>query len=555
MIELLTRRRAPPATPPAPRVIDGLAGPLDPVAALLFQDPSAGRLVVDRHGRILRASDALRRLLGPTADLAPGAPLTGLLAPEDRESAWRELAPVLRGHAISAPARVLSLRLVGPLGEALTVSVTAAPVREADGTASGTLLAVQDMSQQARLEAQLAHSQRLQAAGQLAGGIAHDFNNLLTAVIGGADALAGRCAEDAEAEAEVALIRAGAERGAALVRKLLAFGRQQTLQPRPLAINDVIAEISAVLRRLLGGGVRLEAALEEPGRWVRADPTALDQVLVNLAVNARDAMSQGGVLTLRTGHVTLFRPLLRGPETVPPGRYVMIEVQDTGVGIAPEVLGRIFEPFFTTKRDRGGSGLGLAVVHGIVRQSDGFLGVESEVGRGTRVRVYLPEWDAGEVTIPPTPAETAPPPPPPPAAAHAPVPAARGTVLLVEDEPSVRRIAARALGRQGWTVLEAESAEEALDMMSREPRRVAAVVSDLLLPGQDGAQLVRALRHRLGMPRLPAILASGYAAEDVRGEVAEALGEAGTRFLAKPYDMRDLGALLLALTAEAAAGG
>ncbi len=253
---------------------------------------------------------------------------------------------------------------------------------------------------------------------------------------------------------------------------MLAFGRQQTLQPRAVSINDAVAGLSGLLRRLLGGTVRLELELEEPGRTVQVDPTQLDQVLVNLAVNARDAMPEGGQLTLRTGHITLYRPLIRGEEVIPPGRYVMVEVQDTGCGIPPEVLPRIFDPFFTTRRERGGSGLGLSTVHGIIRQSDGFLAVDSLPGKGTRMRIYLPRHDGEGMAIPRLPAPALPAPLPaapavaappdtePPAAAE---PAPGRTVLLVDDEDGVRRLAARALARQGWTVLSADSARGRAD--------------------------------------------------------------------------------------------
>ena len=210
-----------------------------------------------------------------------------------------------------------------------------------------------DITAQRRLEAQLTQSQKLQAVGQLAGGIAHDFNNLLTAVMGAADDALARKLPDQETVEDLEQIRGSAERGAALVRQLLAFGRQQTLQPRPVSINASVESVSGLLRRLLGSTIRLELQLEQPGRTVRVDPTQLDQVLVNLAVNARDAMAEGGQLTLRTGSITLYRPLVRGEETIPPGRYVMVEVQDTGVGIPPDVLPRIFDPFFTTRARAG----------------------------------------------------------------------------------------------------------------------------------------------------------------------------------------------------------
>ena len=548
MIRLM-RRRPRPAAPAPPRLIEALSGRPEPGLALLFQEPSAGRLVVDRHGRLLRASELLRRMLGPAIDLSPGTPVLLLFAEGDRDAVWAELGPVLHGQARGQPARTFPARLGGGAPEPLLVAVTASAVREVDGSASGALISVQDVSAQARLEAQLAHAQRLQAAGQLAGGVAHDFNNLLTAILGAADAIGAQETLGTEAREDLAQIRASAERGSALTRQLLAFGRRQTLQPRVLTVNTVLTDMAGLLRRVLGSRVRLELALEQSGLRVRADPMALDQVLLNLAVNARDAMPEGGALTLRSGHMTLHRPLLRGPETIPPGRYVMIEVQDTGTGIPPETLGHIFEPFFTTRREQGGTGLGLATVHGIVRQSDGFLGVESAPGKGTRLRVYLPRWDGDEVAIPALPA----PPPAQPVPPAAKVRPAAGTVLLVEDEPSVRAVAARALARYGWQVLTAESAEAALELLAGDAvPRLGAIVTDLVMPGLDGTALVRAVRERFGTPALPAILVSGYAADDLRREVAATIGEGHTMFLPKPYDVAVLAERLLAATAAAA---
>ena len=419
------------------------------------------------------------------------------------------------------------------------VNVSVAVLREADGAVSGALLRISDITLQKQLEAQLAQSQKLQAVGQLAGGIAHDFNNLLTAVLGAADSIQMREGLDPETQEDAAQIGTSALRGAALVRQLLAFGRQQTLQPRVLAVNDAITDLTGLLRRLLGGKIRLELELETPGRTVRVDPTQFDQVLVNLAVNARDAMEDGGVLTLRSGHMTLYRPLERGAETIPPGRYVMIEVRDTGAGIPPEVLPRIFDPFFTTKRDKGGNGLGLSTVHGIIRQSDGFLAVESELAVGTRVRVYLPRWDAQEaVAIPRVPK---------PAVEQVAVPAvARRVVLLVEDEEPVRRLAERTLIRQGWQVIAAENGEAALARLEGEAgASVSVLVTDMVMPGMDGAALVRAVRAKLGAPRLPAVLVSGYAEETLRRD----LDAAATAFLPKPYSLKELAAKLDELAA------
>jgi len=259
---------------------------------------------------------------------------------------------------------------------------------------------------------------------------------------------------------------------------------------------------------------------------------------VNLAVNARDAMPQGGVLTLRSGHITLFRPLAHGAEIIPPGRYVMIEVQDNGRGIAPDILPRVFDPFFTTKREQGGSGLGLSTVHGIVRQSEGFLAVESVIGLGTSVRIYLPRWDGEAVTIPRLPQAT-------PIAAAIPLPSSstalqdRGTVLLVDDEDPVRRLAERALARAGWQVLAADSGEQALEVLRQrgaDSGPIMALVSDMVMPGMDGTTVMQEVRRLIDQPDLPVVLVSGYAESPLRGELAGAKA----LFLAKPYSLADL---------------
>jgi two-component system cell cycle sensor histidine kinase/response regulator CckA len=322
------------------------------------------------------------------------------------------------------------------------------------------------------------------------------------------------------------------------VRQLLAFGRQQTLQSRVLAINEVMTDVAGLLRRVLGEKIRLALELEQPGRAVRADRTQLDQVLVNLAVNARDAMPDGGTLTLRSDHLLLLEPMPLGADTVPPGRYVVIEVGDTGAGIAPDILPRIFEPFFTTKREQGGTGLGLATVHGIVRQSGGYLAAESAPGRGTRMRIFLPRWEeSGDRTAEPA--------SPRQRTAEVPAPHAGRCVLLVEDEDPVRRLAERALARQGWCVLAADSGEAALALLDgAPPGELAAIVTDMVMPGMDGNALVRVVRERLQNPALPAIMVSGYAEATLR----EDLKTVATTFLPKPYSLKAIAAALEAVT-------
>ncbi len=492
------------------------------LAAALFEQPGIGFVAIDRAACVVRANAAAQMLAGASPDIAPGAPVHALFAESERAMAAAEIAACLRGQP-SRPVFGLVLR-----GGA-TVGVSAVALRDVDGPVAGALLRLTDLSAQRELEIQLAQAQKLQAVGQLAGGIAHDFNNLLTAILGAAESVAADPALPGDMAEDVAQIHASAGRGAALVRQLLAFGRQQTLQPVSLALNDVVVDISGLLRRLLGSQIRLEVELEQPGGHVRADPTQLDQVLVNLAVNARDAMPMGGVLTVRTGHETLLRTRTSGAEAIPPGRYLMVEVADTGIGIPREILPRLFEPFFTTRRERGGTGLGLSTVHGIVRQSDGFLDVESAPGRGTSFRVFLPRADDRAMSIPD---------PPVPGTAPPVGRVERGTVLLVDDEAPVRRLAERALARAGWDVLAAESGEQALALLAeRGVQRLVGLVTDMAMHGMDGIEVLRAVRASMKQADLPALLISGYA----RAALRDALGgEEGVTFLAKPYALGEL---------------
>jgi len=502
-------------------MIDRFKGKIDGLLSVMLDAGPDGRMVCDLDGRIVCTNAALANLSGKGVDFSPGAPASGIFAWETRAQTWQKIFPVLTGQA---PPRIF----VGVLEGEGTHVVEVLPIRltEPDGSISGLILRFTDISVQRNLEAQLAQSQKLQAVGQLVGGIAHDFNNLLTAVMGAAEDIAARSGLDPVTHEDAAQIRASAERGAALVRQLLAFGRQQTLQPRVVPINQAIGEISSLLHRLLGTKVRLELDLEEPGRNVLVDPAQLDQVLVNLAVNARDAMLenplQEAVLTLRTGHATLLHPRVRGQETIPPGRYVVIEVADTGAGIPPEVLPRIFDPFFTTKRDRGGNGLGLSTVHGIVRQSEGFLTVTTEPGKGSSFQIYLPRYE-GEPIAPAvqlTPEITA--------------PTGPRTVLIVEDEDHVRRLTVRQFTQHGWHVLSAEDGDAACELLASHDQPLDLIVSDVVMPGLDGPALIRLLRAQ--QPGLPAILVSGYADEALRRDLASQ----DIVFMPKPYSLRAL---------------
>jgi two-component system cell cycle sensor histidine kinase/response regulator CckA len=492
---------------------------------VLLADSSAGVLIAEPDGTIRRANETLRQMLASGVALGAGADMGGIFAAAGRAGTRQALLEILA----SETPRTISGRLqTGTDDPYHGVAITALPFPGEAGQPARLVLRIVDTTAQRRMAAQLAHGQKLQALGQLAGGIAHDFNNLLTAVLAAAEQIRARDGVDAAtAEDAAQIVRAG-ERGAALVRKLLAFGRQQTLLPRVIAINAAIRDMASMLRPMLGGTIELRLDLDTDEPLARVDPTQLDQVLLNLAMNARQAMPAGGQLILHSGHVVLYRPLARGAETIPPGSYVMVEVRDNGCGIPPQLLAHIFEPFFTTRRGNGGTGLGLATVHGIVRQSHGFLTVDSTVGQGTSMRIYLPRH-AGPVDQVAISAAAAPPP-------------AR-SVLLVDDEAMLRDLMARALRQAGWTVLTADSAESAMETAeSGTAGSLAAVISDVVMPGQDGPALVRALRAR--WPRLPAILVSGYAEERLR----VAMDGEGIHFLPKPYGAKDLLALLARIT-------
>ncbi len=478
------------------------------IADCLFGDETDGVALVDPDGIVQRANRRFSQLSGAT----------------EGQLAWAAL-PAQIATAFSD-----ALRSKRP--ETGTTTVTQASVRRVLRLAClpipdyGGLLRVSDYTHEQDLEEQLCQSQRLQAIGELAGGIAHDFNNLLTAILGATDDLRTRSERSVDRE-DLTQIHKSAERGATLVRHLLAFSRQQTLQPRVVALNEEVRDTYGLLHRLLGAQVELTLDLEEPGRQVRIDPTQLSQVLMNLAVNARHAMPGGGRLSIITSHRLMLRSEPFGGELLPPGRYASLVVADTGGGIPPDILPRIFEPFFTTRRDSGGTGLGLSTVHGIIRQSGGYMAVESTLGQGTRFDILLPRHEEPLVWQ----AEL-----PTPAPARPVRPPASRTLLLVDDEGAVRRLAERVLTRSGWNVVAAPSAEDALELVEGGGLGAAlgCVVSDVMMPGMDGPALVGHLRQI--WPSLPAVLMSGYVDAGLR----ESLTASDIRFLPKPFAMADL---------------
>lgn len=406
--------------------------------------------------------------------------------------------------------------------------------RFVEGGRISALAVLNDATRLKTLEAQFIQSQKMQAIGQLAGGIAHDFNNLLTAISGHCDLLLLRHGRDAPDFADLEQIRQNANRAASLVGQLLAFSRKQTLKPERIDLEEVLADLTHLLNRLVVERAGLKLAhlgrgAERALRPVRADRRQLEQVLINLVVNARDAMPDKGSIVIETEPVTLVEDMRRDRAVVPAGDYSVIRVIDHGVGIPAENLQKIFEPFFTTKRVGEGTGLGLSMAYGIVKQSGGFIFADSMPGEGTTFSIYFPAYDGQDLVAPePEPRRNLGKP-------------GEGVVLLVEDEAPVRAFASRALRLRGYTVLEAASAEEALTTLEDRTLEVDVFVTDVVMPGMDGPSWVRlALQDR---PNVRVIFVSGYAEDALSEDQARIPNSV---FLPKPFSLNDLTATVQA---------
>ena len=388
------------------------------------------------------------------------------------------------------------------------------------------MVVLSDKTELKILEAQFVQSQKMQAVGQLAGGVAHDFNNLLTAINGHADLLLLRHKQGDEDFGDLIQIRQNANRAAALVRQLLAFSRKQTLRPKVLKLADTLAQLTELLNRLLGEKVLLKIDIQETLSLVRVDERQLEQVIMNLVVNARDAMLDGGEVLISANNVQLDKELVRDRAKIPKGQYVCISVKDTGTGIAPDNLNKIFEPFFTTKQVGEGTGLGLSTVYGIIKQTGGFVFVESIAGSGTDFTIFLPCY-AGRIQSEPEPDKVE--------STELELKESVGKILLVEDEDPVRSFAARALRMRGYEVDEAESGEAALNLINLNGDAYDLYISDIIMPGKDGPTWVReALKDH---PETRIIFMSGYAEdafEDGKPDIKDAY------FLQKPFSLSDL---------------
>jgi two-component system cell cycle sensor histidine kinase/response regulator CckA len=491
-----------------------------------FANAPVGIALIDRFGRLEEANRALGDLFGALPQDLIGEPLIGFVTDEDRREVAVKLAAAADGAAPPAPVEV---RLKGPRERTCVVFLSR--LDGGEGGDGGLMLHFIDVTEQKNLEVQFAQSQKMQAVGQLAGGVAHDFNNLLTAMIGFCDLLLMRFRPGDPSFADIMQIKQNANRAANLVRQLLAFSRQQTLQPRILAITDVLVELSHLLRRLIGENIELKVVHGRDLGLAKVDQGQLEQVIINLAVNARDAMPSGGTLTIRTANVTQTAALRRGHEVMPPGNYVLIEVADTGVGIPKENLERIFEPFFSTKEVGSGTGLGLSTVYGIVRQTGGFVFVDSAPGRGAVFQIYLPRHQMSETVLAARAAE---------ASDATEAPGNRdltgiGTVMLVEDEDPVRIFGARALRNKGYKVLEAKSGESALEMIRGAAEQIDLLITDVVMPRMDGPTLIREVRET--HPDMKVIFISGYTEDAFRQRLDS---DSEIHFLPKPFSLKQL---------------
>ncbi|HEY3134349.1 MAG TPA: PAS domain S-box protein [Gemmatimonadaceae bacterium] len=471
-------------------------------------------VATDPDGLVIFWNTFAEKLYGWTAEEAVGKPIEELTP-----------SPFLREHATEIVERGAAgeswtgeFLVQGKSGKAFPALLTTSPVRDGQGTVLGFVRVSIDLTERRNLEEQFRQSQKMDAVGRLAGGIAHDFNNLLTVIrLNTEIIMEGFDPTDPRSE-DVKQIRSAAERASSLTRQLLAFSRKQILQPRVLDMNSVVSSVEPMLRRLIGEDIAIASTCSARG-YVVADPGQIEQILVNLVVNARDAMPQGGTINIETQNVELDETYTSEHAPVIPGRYVMLAVGDTGIGMSRDTREHAFDPFFTTKEAGKGTGLGLATVYGIVKQSGGYVWIYSEPGHGTTLKLYFPEvssaaaFKTGEYKI-------------------APKEHARGseTILLVEDEEAVRGLTSRILEKQGYRVIAAQHGREAMDIATREAGHIDLVLTDIVMPGMNGRGLVERLAGI--RPRIKSLYMSGYTDDDI---VRRGFIEPSKSFLQKPF--------------------
>jgi PAS domain S-box-containing protein len=507
LVGALERRRALVATEVAHKALQGSEAKF----ARAFNANPSGMAITTLQGRVVDVNEAFLRTLGYTRDEAIGRTTVELglwRSQEERTRAVQETQEHGRVQQIEIEGRTK--------GSAPRTLLYSAELIELEGVPH-VLVLTTDITERRQLEDQLRQAGKMEAVGQLAGGVAHDFNNILTAILGYADLLAeGLPAADQRRE-DLEEIRKAAQRAAALTRQLLAFSRKQVLEPRALDVNLLVDNMDKMLRPLLGENIQLRAVPAPKLHAVRADPNQIEQVILNLAVNARDAMPKGGKLTIETANVDLDEHYAARHATVVPGPHVLLAVSDTGTGMDAATQARIFEPFFTTKDPGRGTGLGLATVYGIVKQSGGSIWVYSELGHGTTFKIYFPALNA--------PAERL-------ARPSAPVLGLVGieTILLVEDDEQLLHVAHRTLEARGYTVLTAGRGDAALETARRHSGPIHLLLSDVTIPDMDGRTLAATLRAE--RPEVRVLYMSGYADQAI---VRHGVLDAALAYLPKPF--------------------
>ncbi len=505
-----------------------------------FQNTPMAIATVDRQGRIADSNARFARLFHSSfkGEAAGERSILSVVAERDRASLEAAIAKAADGQSEIAP---VDAALAGP-GERFASFFVIAVEDVNEREREAAIVYALDTTQQRTLENQLNQQQKMETIGRLAGNIAHDFNNLLGAIMMATDFLLNAHKPTDPSFQDIMQIKQNANRAASLVRQLLAFSRKQTMRPQVIDLGEALSDLTVLLRRLIGENVTLTVPQVRDLWPVKADVGQFEQVIINLAVNARDAMPNGGKLTLRTSNVGADVSDQRN-KGMPIGEYVQVEVEDTGTGIAPEIIDKIFDPFYTTKDVGKGTGLGLSTVYGIVKQTGGFIYVDSEVGKGTVFRIFLPRYipAADDVQAPQLPETTA------PAIAGA-LSAAdemarsattdltgQGTILLVEDEEGLRALNARGLASRGYTVIQAGNGVEALEEFERQGGQVDLVVSDVVMPEMDGPTLMKELKKR--NPDIRIIFVSGYAEDAFEKGMPDSYQ---FEFLPKPFTLKQL---------------
>ena len=475
--------------------------------------------VLDAAGAIRYASPSVSRLLGYAPEELIGRLLVEMVHPDDLEPTLRVFA---EGIATGSGGRLLELRFRHKDGSYRILEAIGRYLLD-DPLVQGVVINARDVTERRSLERQLLQAQKMEAVGRLAGGVAHDFNNVLTAILGYAGLLLYGLPTLSPLRPDIDEIRKAADRAAGLTRQLLAFSRKQVLETRVLHLNALVADLDKLLRRLIGEDIDMVTKLDPTLGAVRADAAQLEQVVVNLAVNARDAMPQGGRLTLETRNAELDESYAREHVPVQPGRYVMLALSDSGIGMSAETMSHVFEPFFTTKEAGKGTGLGLSTVYGIVKQSSGYVWCYSELGQGTTFKVYLPRVDEPVERFP--------------VRATARPTHGSETVLLVEDEAALRTLTRRVLEKHGYTVLEAATADAASALARDHTGPIHLLLADVVLPGASGRTLADELLARRG--DLKVLFMSGYTEDAIvhRGVLAP-----NTAFIHKPFSTEALAA-------------